>query len=75
MPVKIFKSLKNYLAPRLTKVVNLSIKNRVYPTILKSAMLSPIFKKGNKTVEEFFFEENFMVIKVKTLENCEQNRL
>ena len=33
-----------------------------------------IFHVNLSTFEEFFSVKNFMVIKVETLENCEQNR-
>ena len=75
MPIKIFKSLKNYLAPPLTKLVNLSIQNSVFPSILKSARLSPIFKKGDKTIPANYRPIASLPFISKIVERCVTNRL
>ena len=42
---KIVKNYKSYIAPQLTALVNLSIKNNCFPDKLKEAQVTPIFKK------------------------------
>ena len=49
MPIKIFKSLKSYLAPILTRLINLCFSRGVFPDCLKIGRLTPIFKSGDKT--------------------------
>ena len=48
MPVKIFISLKTYLKYPLTKLINFSFETGFFPSHLKSARVTPIFKKGDK---------------------------
>ena len=75
MPVKIFKFLNNYLAPPLTKLVNLLIQNSVFPIILKSATLSPIFKMGDKTIPANYRPVASLPFGSKILERCLMNKL
>ena len=49
IPTKIIKEFSKYLIIPLTKIVNASINEGVFPQDLKSALVCPIFKKGEKT--------------------------
>ena len=49
MPVKIFKSVSMYIIDPLTRIINSSFSQGVFPSILKIARITPIFKKGDKT--------------------------
>lgn len=46
--VKIIKSLINLIIIPLTKLINLCIRNNIFPHCLKIAKVIPVFKKGNR---------------------------
>ena len=48
MSQKLLKKIKNNSTPALTKLINLSIKDKKYPTCLKISKVLPLFKEGNK---------------------------
>ena len=47
IPVLFLKLTKNLISVPLSKIYNLSIKNNTYPTDLKLAKVSPIYKNGS----------------------------
>ena len=49
MPVKIFKLVSTLIVKPLCKIINLSMQAGIFPSILKLARISPIFKKGPKS--------------------------
>ena len=52
MPVRIFKQLKYELSKPLCILINLSFKTGTFPSSLKVARITPIFKKGDKKMIE-----------------------
>ena len=44
---KLFDSVSHALTPILTKLINKSLTDGIFPNLLKSANVCPIFKKGN----------------------------
>ena len=47
-PIKFIKIAGQALSPILTQLFNHCIKNKIYPSDLKRAVVVPIFKKGRK---------------------------
>lgn len=48
IPVRILKQYSGYLITPLCYVINLSLQQGVFPDLLKTAVIKPIFKKGDK---------------------------
>ena len=49
IPSKILKEFDVFFVPLLTKIINKSFKEGVFPSNLKCAKVIPIYKKGDKT--------------------------
>jgi hypothetical protein len=49
---KIFKMAEQELTNPITKLVNKSIDSSIFPADLKSAQVSPLYKKKNNTLEK-----------------------
>ena len=49
MPVKIFKSISAYVSDPLSKMINQSFLQGIFPSILKLARVTPIYKNGDKS--------------------------
>ena len=47
MPLKVLKSTADIITPFLTKCINSSINNNVFPSELKLADIIPVYKKGD----------------------------
>ena len=52
LPPKLLKLGKDALAPSITSLVNMSFQQCLFPNFLKSAKLSPIFKKDDFIINE-----------------------
>ena len=52
IPTKIIKENREFFADYLLSCFNNSISNSHFPTILKNAEVTPIFKKGSKNLKE-----------------------
>jgi len=48
IPVKILKASKEILAKPLAKIFNMSIEQGVFPSMLKVARITPIYKSNEK---------------------------
>ena len=48
LPVKLFKKLIPFLLEPLFTIINASFSTGIFPSILKRARLTPVFKSGNK---------------------------
>ena len=48
IPSKIIKQSKKLLRPIITQIINLSYETKIFPDILKNAIIKPIFKKDDK---------------------------
>ena len=49
IPTNLIKRTKHLLAPHITYLVNESFKTGVFPAVCKEAIITPIFKDGDKT--------------------------
>ena len=49
IPTKILKMFSKYFVYPLTTIINKSMREGIFPTLLKFANVCPIFKKGEKT--------------------------
>ena len=47
IPTSLIKEFVDDFAPYLTKVVNLSLSNRIFPSCLQHAIVKPLLKKSN----------------------------
>ena len=52
IPAKIIKDLKNIISPYIVQYFNLSIRKGIFPSKLKLADVSPIFKKNDRHCKE-----------------------
>ena len=75
IPVKIFISLREYLKFPLTKLINMSFEKSTFPISLKSARLTPVFKKGEKILPENYRPIASLPFLSKVLEKCMINRI
>ena len=55
LPVKFYKSLKNILSPVISSIANCCFATGTFPEQLKSAVVTPIFKKGDSMRFNNFF--------------------
>ena len=49
LPTKILKEFNKHLIGPLSSIINKSLSEGIFPDILKSALVCPIFKKNDKT--------------------------
>ena len=59
---KLLKDSADIIAPSLANIFNQSIKTGIFPDDMKTAVISPIFKSGNKTVltiDQFQYSRQF----------------
>ena len=68
--VKLLKSIKHLIVIPLTKLVNLCIRDSVFPDILKKALVTPIFKKGCLDSPENYRPISLLPVLSKILEKC-----
>ena len=66
---KIVKSVKNLILIPLTKIINLCIRERIFPACLKDAIV-PIFKKGDNSLPENYRPISLLPIISKIFEKC-----
>ena len=75
MPVKIFSSISPLLLYPLTKLINKSFQEGVFPTALKLARITPIYKNGEKTDPYNYRPISSLPYLSKIFENCMKNRI
>lgn len=49
LTVPLIKSIKNLIVVPITKLINSCIRTGIFPHVLKRALITPIFKKGDKS--------------------------
>ena len=75
MPVRVFKSLRFYFAYPLTKLINTSFINGIFPSNMKIARLTPVFKKGDKFDPNNYRPISSLPFISKIIERCVSNRI
>mgnify|MGYP000542503182 CR=1 FL=1 len=50
LPVKVLKIVKHILAEPICNLINLSIESATFPSILKFASITPVYKKDDRTL-------------------------
>ncbi len=50
LPVKILKRVKNDISIIIACLFNLAVENSTYPEIFKNSLVTPVHKKGDKTM-------------------------
>ncbi|VEN37552.1 unnamed protein product, partial [Callosobruchus maculatus] len=68
--VNLIKSVKDCIILPLTKMINLCFKQNVFPDVLKTAIVTPIFKKGNASLPENYRPVSLLPIISKIIEKC-----
>ncbi len=48
IPARFLRDAADIIAPTITFIVNLSLKNYIFPSDMKLAKIIPLFKKGNR---------------------------
>ena len=75
MPVKIFKSISHYLSAPISKLVNESFSQGIFPDILKIARITPVYKSGSKFDCSNYRPISSLHYMSKLLEKCMSNRI
>lgn len=75
MPVKIFMSIKSILAYPVSKLINQSFSEGIFPQTLKLARVTPIFKKGEKSDPQNYRPISSLPYLSKIFENCMKSRI
>lgn len=70
MSVQLIKSVKHIILAPLTKLINLCIDESIFPSILKHAIVVPIYKKGNNHLPENYRPISLLPIISKIFEKC-----
>ena len=73
--VQIFKSVRNIVSAPLAKIINSSFSKGVFPEVLKSAKITPIFKKEDKKQYTNYRPISSLPFISKVYERCMANRL
>ena len=68
--VKLIKCVKNEIVIPLTKLINLCLREGICPSVLKRALVVPIFKKGDSNAAENYRPISLLPIISKILEKC-----
>ena len=74
-PVYLLKIFRYLLAPSICKLINLSFTNSIFPSSLKSSVIIPIHKKGDKTILNNYRPISLLPTFSKIFERCIFNRL
>lgn len=68
--VKLIKSIKNLIVIPLTKLINVCLQKSIFPDVLKVALVTPIFKKGDVNKAENYRPISLLPIISKIFEKC-----
>ena len=71
----LLKTIKNEIAPILTKIFNLCLEKGVFPEHLKSSIIKPILKSEDKTICDNYRPISLTNNIAKILEKCIKSRL
>ena len=68
LSIKLIKSIKNLIIVPLTKLLNVCLRQSVFPNILKKALVIPIYKNGDKNDPSNYRPISLLPILSKVLE-------
>lgn len=68
--IKLIKTVKNCIIIPLTKLINLCFQQNTFPEVLKTAVVVPIFKKGDPSMPDNYRPISLLPIISKILEKC-----
>ena len=72
---KLVKDAKETITPSLTQLVNLSYRTKVFPDIMKEAIVRPLFKKEDKEKPEFYRPVSILPVISKVFERSATNQM
>ena len=75
VPACFLKDTAYSLAKPLTHIINLSLQTELFPTELKKARVTPIFKSGDKTLIDNYRPISILPIVSKIFEKCAQRQI
>ena len=75
IPVQLIKNISCYIAPVLSGVIKLGFSTGVFPGMLKSAVITPIFKSGDPCILQNYRPISNLPIFAKVFERCIYNRI
>ena len=70
IPNKILRELAIHLAPVLTSLFNQSLLSETLPSDWKTANVTPVFKKGNRSLASNYRPISLVCVACKLLEHC-----
>ena len=70
IPPGFLKDVANVIAPPLTHIINLSLRNGVIPSDFKSGRVTPLFKSGSASNTDNYRPITILPILSKVLEKC-----
>lgn len=75
IPASVYKKSINVLAGSLVYLINLSLKNGIFPDLLKKANIIPLFKSGNESMVGNYRPVSLLTTVSKVFERIYYNRL
>lgn len=75
LSVKMIKFVKNLIIIPLTKLINMCFKESIFPKVLKKAIVTPIFKKGDSSDVTNYRPISLLPIISKIVEKCMANKI
>ena len=73
--MRLLKSVKNIIIGPLTKLVNECFRKNTFPSVLKVALVTPVFKKGDPDLLHNYRPISLLPAISKIVEKCMANRI
>nr|CAI5870105.1 unnamed protein product [Callosobruchus analis] len=68
--IKLVKTIKNIILIPLTNLINLCLKEGIFPQVLKIALVKPIHKKGDQSLPDNYRPISLLPVISKIVEKC-----
>ena len=68
--IKILKTIKNIILIPLTNLINICLRESIFPQVLKRAVVKPIHKKGDESLPDNYRPISLLPVISKILEKC-----
>ena len=75
IPIIVIKAARIVISPYLSKLYNIGIASGIFPNVLKTSKITPIYKKGNKELIENYRPVSTLLILGKIFEKIIYSRL